>query len=297
MTAAPLRSMLFVPGDSEKKFAKAHDVGADALILDLEDSVSPAKKPGARETVLAMLAQRRAAGPELWVRINPLDTEFVLDDLAAVVKGRPDGIIAPKTNGPDDVRQLGHYLDALEARDGVDRGSIRIIPVATETARAPFTLGDFAGAGLTRLLGLTWGAEDISTAIGATTNMAPDGRWALTYRTIRSLCLLAAKAAGVQALETVATDFRDEEALRRSSREAQREGFTGRMAIHPAQVAPINESFTPDAGDVDFARRVVDAFAAQPDAGTVGLDGKMLDIPHLKQAQQVLALHDAYSNR
>jgi citrate lyase subunit beta/citryl-CoA lyase len=289
--------MLFVPGDSEKKFAKAHDVGADALILDLEDSVSPAKKPGARETVLAMLAQRRTEGPELWVRINPLDTEFVLDDLAAIVKGRPDGIIAPKTNGPDDVRQLGHYLDALEARDGVDPGSIRIIPVATETARAPFTLGDFADAGLTRLLGLTWGAEDISTAIGATTNMAPDGRWALTYRTIRSLCLLAAKAAGVQALETVATDFRDEEALRRSSREAQREGFTGRMAIHPAQVAPINESFTPDTEDVDFARRVVDAFAAQPDAGTVGLDGKMLDIPHLKQAQQVLALHDAYSNR
>ena len=231
------------------------------------------------------------------MRINPLDTEFVLDDLAAIVKGRPDGIIAPKTNGPDDVRQLGHYLDALEARDGVDPGSIRIIPVATETARAPFTLGDFADAGLTRLLGLTWGAEDISTAIGATTNMAPDGRWALTYRTIRSLCLLAAKAAGVQALETVATDFRDEEALRRSSREAQREGFTGRMAIHPAQVAPINESFTPDTEDVDFARRVVDAFAAQPDAGTVGLDGKMLDIPHLKQAQQVLALHDAYSNR
>ncbi|ANK82526.1 MAG: citrate lyase [Rhizobiales bacterium NRL2] len=297
MTEAPLRSMLFVPGDSEKKFAKAHDVGADALILDLEDSVSPAKKPGARETVLAMLAQRRTEGPELWVRINPLDTEFVLDDLAAIVKGRPDGIIAPKTNGPDDVRQLGHYLDALEARDGVDPGSIRIIPVATETARAPFTLGDFADAGLTRLLGLTWGAEDISTAIGATTNMAPDGRWALTYRTIRSLCLLAAKAAGVQALETVATDFRDEEALRRSSREAQREGFTGRMAIHPAQVAPINESFTPDTEDVDFARRVVDAFAAQPDAGTVGLDGKMLDIPHLKQAQQVLALHDAYSNR
>ena len=297
MTEAPLRSMLFVPGDSEKKFAKAMDVGADALILDLEDSVAPAKKPGARDTVLGMLAQRRPEGPELWVRINPLDTEFVLDDLAAIVKGKPDGIIAPKTNGPADVRQLGHYLDALEVRDGAEPGSIRIIPVATETARAPFTLGDFADAGLTRLLALTWGAEDISTAIGATTNMAPDGRWALTYRTIRSLCLLAAKAAGVQAMETVATDFRDEDALRRSSREAQREGFTGRMAIHPAQVQPINESFTPDAEDVDFARRVVEAFEAQPDAGTVGLDGKMLDIPHLKQAKQVLALHDAYSNR
>lgn len=297
MTEVPLRSMLFVPGDSEKKFAKAMDIGADALILDLEDSVAASRKPGARQTVLDMLGERRPGGPELWVRINPLSTEHALPDLAAVVAGKPDGLICPKTDSPADVRRLSHYLDALEERDGVAAGSIRIIPVATETARAPFTLGDFADAGLTRLLGLTWGAEDISAAIGASTNLGPDGEWALTYRVIRSWCLLAAKAASVQAIETVATDFRDEARLRASTREAQREGFTGRMAIHPAQVGPINECFTPDDADVDYARRVIEAFEANPDTGTVGLDGKMLDMPHLKQAQQVLALHKAYRER
>jgi len=272
-------------------------VGADALILDLEDSVAARHKPAARDIVLGMLARRKPEGPELWVRINPLSTPYALDDLAAVIRGKPDGIIQPKTDGPADVRQLSHYLDAMEVRDGVAPGTIRIVPVATETARAPFTLGEFADAGLTRILGLTWGAEDISAAIGASTNLGPDGQWALTYRTIRSWCLLACKAAGVQAIETIATDFRDEEGLRRTSREAMREGFTGRMAIHPAQVAPINESFTPGEEDVAYARRVVDVFESNPDLGTVGLDGKMLDMPHLKQARKVLALHEAYGKR
>lgn len=290
-----LRSYLFVPADSDKKLGKAADAGADALILDLEDSVAPARKPIAREMALAYLQGAGERRCELWVRMNPL-SEGGLDDLAAIVRGAPDGIMAPKVDGPEDLVRIGHCLDALERRDGV-AGPIRLLPVATETARAPFALGRYAQVPLPRLHGLTWGAEDLSSAIGASTNRDPSGAWALTYRVVRAHCLLAAKACGVEAIETLYADFRDEAGLRADCAEARREGFTGRIAIHPAQVAAINEAFSPSAEEVAHANRVVAAFAASPGIGVVGLDGKMLDIPHLKQAEKVLDRAAAIARR
>ncbi len=288
------RSWLFIPGDSDRKLAKADEAGADALILDLEDSVAPAAKPEARRKVRAFLdarapGSRRAA---LWVRVNPLDAG-ALHDLAAVIGGAPDGIMLPKIDGPADVRRLSHGLDTLEVREGIPAGHVRILPVATETAAAPFGLGGFAQAGLTRLAGITWGAEDLATALGASTNLDASGQWELTFRVVRSLALMAAKAAGVQAIETIHVDFRDRDGLISSCRAAAREGFTGRMAIHPAQVDPINAAFAPSEAEVAFARRVVEAFSGGGVSGTVALDGKMVDIPHLKQAQAVLARHEA----
>jgi len=293
-----IRSFLFIPGDSEKKLGKADGAGADALILDLEDAVSPANKPLARELVPAFLRDRPRPGrtSEIWVRINPLDTDFALLDLSAVVAAAPDGLMLPKANGPEDVLRLSHYLDALESHAGIDLESIKILPVATETAISPFRLGDYARADLRRMLGLTWGAEDLSAAIGASTNLDASGQWAFTYRMVRSLTLLAAHAAGVQAVDTLYVDFRDEEGLRASSRASRAEGFTGRIAIHPAQVAAINESYMPSKDEIEHARRVIAAFAAAPGAGTVGLDGKMIDIPHLKQAQHVLGQSAAYAD-
>jgi citrate lyase subunit beta/citryl-CoA lyase len=290
-----IRSFLFVPGDSERKLAKGQASKADALILDLEDAVAPARKPLARGMVADYLAQASSRSPELWVRINPLD-EGGLDDLAAVVRAAPDGIVVPKTDGPADVLRLSHTLDALERRDAVAT-PIRILPVATETARAPFRLGDYAGTPLPRLYGLTWGAEDLSSAIGASTNKDAAGEWAFTYRMVRSACLLAAKAAGVAAVETLFADFRDQDGLHASCIAAAQEGFTGRIAIHPGQVAVINAAFMPSGAAVAHAQRVIAAFDANPDAGAVGLDGMMLDRPHLSQAQHVLRLHAAYAAR
>jgi citrate lyase subunit beta/citryl-CoA lyase len=291
-----LRSWLFIPGDSEKKLAKADSTGADALIFDLEDSVAPEHKTRGRDLVSALLADRpqEARTSQLWVRINPLDSGMVLDDLVAVVAAAPDGVMLPKCAGPADIAQLSFYLDALEAQAGLADGSIAILPVATETAAAPFTLGEYAKMPAARLAGLTWGAEDLAAALGASTNLDPAGGWALTYRMVRTLTLLGAKAAGVQAVDTLYVDFRDEAGLRASSRASRAEGFTGRLAIHPAQVAAINESYLPDADEVAFAERVVAAFDAAGGAGTVGLDGRMLDIPHLKQARAVLAKAAAY---
>ncbi|WP_174300932.1 CoA ester lyase [Caulobacter sp. S45] len=285
-----LRSWLFVPGDSERKLGKADASGADVLILDLEDSVAAKAKPAARALVAGFLdAHSRPRPSQLWVRINPLDSGLALEDLIAIVPGRPDGVMIPKAGGPADVERLSHYLDALEAQHGVKAGAIRIVPVATETPAAPFQLGDYAKATLPRLAGLTWGAEDLATALGASTNLDETGRWALTFRMVRSLTLLGARAARVQAIDTLYVDFRDEEGLRTSCQAARAEGFTGRLAIHPAQVAVINAAFRPSADEIDFARQVVAAFDAHPSAGTVSLDGRMLDIPHLKQARQVLA--------
>ena len=293
----PLRSMLFIPGDSEKKLAKVAECGADAVILDLEDAVAPENKAKARALVADFLKQtpRGKRPTQYWVRVNPFDTGLTLDDLAAIGPGAPDGIFQPKTDGPEDVRRLSHYLDMIEAANGIEPGSIRILPVATETPKAPFTLGDFASAGLERLSGLTWGAEDLSTAVGASTNLDETGQWAFTYKMVRSLCLVAAHASGVQALDTLYVNFRDDEGLRASCRAARAEGFTGRIAIHPAQVAGIHESFTPSKEEIDHAQRILDAFAANPGAGTVGLDGKMIDIPHKKQAERVLAQAQAFA--
>ena len=291
-----LRSMLFVPGDSEKKLAKGAESGADALILDLEDAVAPARKPLAREMVRAYLDAHRTGHPaQLWVRMNPLG-EGGVEDLAAVVRAGPAGILVPKSNGPLDLVRIGHMLDALESRDGVER-PVGLMTVATETAVAPFRLAHYADHDLPRLRGLTWGAEDLSSALGASTNRGPDGEWAFTYRMVRSAVLLAAKASGVQAIETLYSDFRDEAGLSASCAAAMREGFTGRIAIHPAQVGPINEAFMPSEADVAHACRVIAAFAADPDAGTIGLDGIMLDRPHLNQARQVVAMREAYAGR
>jgi citrate lyase subunit beta/citryl-CoA lyase len=291
----PIRSFLFIPGDSEKKLAKVDGIAADAFILDLEDAVAAARKPAARAMLPTFIADRPRAGrtSQLWVRVNPLDTPWTLEDLAAIVPAAPDGIMLPKVNGPQDVAQVSHYLSALEVASGIEPGSIAILPVATETAIAPFHLGDYAGAKLDRLYGLTWGAEDLSSAIGASGNTDAHGEWTHTYKMVRSLCLLGAHAAGGEAVDTLYVDFRDPDGLRASCRAARAEGFSGRVAIHPAQVDIINESFSPSPEEVDFARQVADLFAANPDAGTLALDGKMLDIPHLKQAQRTLAMHEA----
>ncbi|MGV9711012.1 HpcH/HpaI aldolase/citrate lyase family protein [Gordonia sp. NPDC003424] len=290
--SAPIRSFLFVPGDSEKKLSKVADSTADAVILDLEDAVSSSRKPVARQMVSEFIgAYGGAAGPQLWVRINPIDTEHALADLAAVTVAGLAGVMIPKIDGPADVLRVHHYLEALESAHDVEAGSIRLLPVATETAAAPFHLGEFADASISRLYGLTWGAEDLSAALGASTNLGEDGRWANTYQLVRSLMLMGARAANVEAVETLYVDIRDDVGLAESSRRARAEGFSGRIAIHPGQVDTINAAFTPTSDEVEYALRVVEAFSA--DVGTVALDGRMLDLPHLKQAQRVLALAGA----
>ncbi len=285
-----IRSWLFVPADSERKLARAENAGADALILDLEDSVAAQAKPEARRLAAGFLAAhpRDSRTTELWVRINPL-RELALTDLAAVLHADPHGIVLPKAEGPADIERLGHFLDALEVREGLAFGSVRILAVATETAAATLLLPQFAQARLPRLAGLTWGAEDLATALGASTNRDATGAFAQTFLWARAAALLAARAAGVQAIETLHADFRDTEGLATSSRIAAAEGFTGRLAIHPNQVATINAAFQPSEAELDFARRVVAAFEAAPGAGVIGMDGRMLDVPHLKQARAVLA--------
>lgn len=291
----PLRSILFVPGDSDKKMEKTVDSAADALVFDLEDSVAEGRKPLARDMVAAHLKSGKTRkGMELWVRINPLTGPHALDDLAAVVRATPQGIMLPKCEGPEDLRRLSDYLDVLETRDRVARGTIEIIAVATETAAATFALGRYRKSDLPRLYGLTWGAEDLSADVGASTNKDADGRLSLTYRMARSNMLLGAKAAGVQALETAYPDFRNIAALSETLNGARREGFSGGLAIHPAQIEPMNTAFSPSAEDIALAERVVAAFAADPEVGTIGIDGRMYDRPHLVQAQKVLALRDAW---
>ncbi len=282
-----MRSFLFVPGDSERKLVKGAASGADALVLDLEDSVPADRIEIARGMVREYLeAPRDRQSTRLWVRINPLSTEKALPDLAAIVRGAPDGILLPKVTGPADLTLLDSYLTALEVREGVERGSIKVLLVATETAPAVFNLGKFGGL-TPRLWGMTWGAEDLSAALGASTNRDESGELEFTYRVARSFCLLGAVAAEVEPIDTVFTNFKDIDGLIRESQAARRAGFTGKIAIHPDQVEPINRSFTATAQEVEYARRVVEAFASG--AGTVGLDGKMLDMPHLKQARRILA--------
>lgn len=286
--SAPLRSMLFVPGDNERKLAKGGDSRADALILDLEDAVAPTRTPIARDMVLAYLQAHRDRGRQkLWVRINPLSTPAALLDLA-VVAGAPDGILLPKVDGPADIVRLAHCLDALEIRDGVAPGSIRIMPVATETAPSLFRLGDYAGSSA-RLHGLTWGAEDIAAALGASANRRPDGEYDTVFALAKALCLAGAVAAGVQPVDTIWADYKDDAGLRNEAAQSRRSGYTGKIAIHPGQVDSINAAFSPTPQELDWSRRVVALFAENPGLGTVGLDGKMLDMPHLKQAQRVLA--------
>lgn len=283
-----LTSFLFVPADSEKKFEKARGCGADALILDLEDSVAPQKKAAARANVAGWI--RASDSPRdwsFWVRVNPFDTGLTAEDLKAVIRPGLDGIILPKAAGGQDVTELAAMIDPLEAAAGMAEGSVRIIVVATETAAAMFNLASYAPAH-PRLAALTWGAEDLAAVVGATANKDGDGNWTPPYQMARSLCLFAAANAGVAAIETLFADFRDPKGLAASCRAARRDGFTGRLAIHPAQVEGINRAFAPSDQDLALARRIVAAFTENPGLGTIGIDGKMYDIPHLKQARRVL---------
>jgi citrate lyase subunit beta/citryl-CoA lyase len=282
-----LRSLLFVPADSDRKFVKANTCGADALILDLEDSVAPGRKAFARDAVKNLLGASKYNWQFL-VRINPLGTGLTLEDLAAVVRPGLDGILIPKVNGAQDVELISHYVDVLEVAAGLTPGHVKLLTVATETAAAMVGLASYT-APSKRHVAMTWGAEDLSAALGALTNKEPDGSWTFPYQVARAQCLFAAGAADVMALETLYADFRDHKGHAESCRIARRDGFVGRIAIHPDQIATINECFTPSDADLAHARRVVAAFAAQPDVGTIGIDGKMYDIPHLTAAKRTLA--------
>ena len=282
-----MRSLLFVPADSERKLARARQSGADALILDLEDSVVPANRPTARAQARAFLAEAGDAGFRRYVRINPPASGAALDDLAAVLPGRPHGVLLPKCL-PEDVRTLDHYLTAFEAAFGLTPGAVRIIAIATETPAAIFALGRYAGVS-PRLEGITWGAEDLAACLGGS-NRKFDGSYDDAYRLARALCLLAAADAGVMPIDTIYTDFKDEAGLAAESAAARRSGFVAKMAIHPAQLAVINDAFSATAEEREWARKVVAIFAANPDAGTVALDGKMVDKPHLTSARRLLGL-------
>jgi citrate lyase subunit beta/citryl-CoA lyase len=282
-----LRSLLFVPADSERKFEKASNIGADALILDLEDAVAPPRKALAREMVRNLLD----GPPRVWaltVRINPLGSGLTLGDLAAIVRPGLDGILIPKVNGMQDIELISSYVDVLEVANGVTPGHVKLLVVATETPAAMIRFAGYATPN-PRLIAMTWGAEDLGAALGALNNKEADGSWTFPYQVARAQCLFAAGAAGVIALDTLYGDFRDQQGLAQSCRIARRDGFVGRIAIHPDQVATINECFTPSEADLAHARRVVAAFAAQPDAGTLGIDGKMYDMPHLIAAKRALA--------
>ncbi len=285
------RSLLFVPADSERKLAKGLGSPADVLILDLEDAVAPSKKEGARHTAAEFISAHAASlTTRLFVRINPFDSGLSMGDLAAVVLPGLAGIMLPKINSAADLVRLGHCLDALEARAGIAPGSIAMLPVATETAQAMLNMNSFASLSpIARLAAVTWGAEDLSTAIGALSNRDEDGRYSPLYDLAASMCLCAAAAVGVPAIDTVHVDFRDAAGLKAACAVSRRRGFKGRMAIHPDQVAPINDAYTPSAADLAHAQRIVDAFAAAPDAGALSIDGAMVDMPHLIQARRTLA--------
>jgi citrate lyase subunit beta/citryl-CoA lyase len=282
-----MRSMLFVPGDRPERFAKAATSGADAVILDLEDAVTAERRPDARAAIVQWLATADRAVP-LWVRINPVDSPDALADLAAVIVGRPDGVVLPKARDGSDVHRVHHWLESLEARCGFPPGSIRLMPLITESAGALLKAATFTALPA-RVAGLTWGAEDLAADVGAARNRTPDGEYELTYALARSFCLLAAAAAGVPAYDTVDTEFRDAAAVERRARDSRRQGFTGKLAIHPAQVAPIHAAFDPTAEEIDWAERVLAAFRAAPGVGAIAFEGGMLDKPHVRQAERILA--------
>ena len=286
------RSWLFVPGDSERKLAKAASTGADAIIVDLEDAVAADARPAARILTGEWLAAHRPQAAqrrmERWVRINPLDTPYWRDDIVAAMRGAPDGIVLPKASGPQQLRQLAAEIYELEQRNGVISGSTRIVPLVSETAAAALTVPEYVGLSLPRLAGLMWGAEDLSAALGASRKYGDDGHWTDAFRMVRATVLLTAHARGVAAIDTLHADFRDEAGLIRMARAARTDGFSGMLAIHPGQVPVINAAFTPNEEELAGARAIVAAFAANPGAGVVSLDGHMLDQPHLVLAQRML---------
>jgi len=288
MTITPLaaRSLLFAPGDSPRKLEKAGLSAADLVIIDLEDAVAESAKPDARKAVAGHLKTTHRRQPH-WVRINPLDTPHALSDLAAVVPARPDGLVLPKATRAD-AERLDNYLSALETVAGIPLGRIPVLVLATETAAGVFDVGNYAGC--PRLAALSWGAEDSATALGATSNRDDNGDYDFPYQMFRALCLTGAAAASVSAIETIHGDFRDAQGLEEMARRARRAGFRGMLAIHPDQVPVINAAFTPSPEEIAHAEKVLAAFDANPGAGTVGLDGAMLDMPHLKRAQALLAM-------
>lgn len=285
-----MRSLLFVPGDSAHKLARALESGADALIIDLEDSVAPDAKAEARATAAAFIDEARRFDDrlQLWVRINPFDTGLSDEDLAAVVAAEPHGVMLPKCTGGRDVTDLDNRLAVEEAKAGIDDGTLGIIVIGTETAASIFGLGTYAGAS-PRLRGIAWGAEDLSTSIGAEMNRFPDLSYTPPFRLARELSVFAAAAAGAAAVDTVFTAYKDQDGLRREAEAARRDGFSAKLAIHPAQVATINAVFTPTEEAIARARAVVAAFEEKPGVGVIGLDGEMLDRPHLTRALNLLA--------
>lgn len=287
MIAGP-RSWLFVPADSDRKIAKALASEADAVIFDLEDSVAEANRPEARERVVATLRGAEPSAQQRWVRINPLAGGAAEADLAVIVAGRPHGVVLPKAESGEDVRLLARLLEIHEGSARVEPG-IRVAAIVTETPVSLFRLDSYGG--LThRLSAMTWGAEDLSSALGAASKLDANGELAFTYRLARSLTLASAVAAGVQPVDGLWGDFRDPEGLRADAEAGRREGFTGKLAIHPDQVPVINAAFTPGEEEIEQARRIVALFEANPGAGTLGMDGRMLDRPHLVQAQRVIAM-------
>lgn len=289
-----VRSWLFVPGDSEKKLSKVAASGADVVIVDLEDSVTHDNKPRAREMAREWLGAHRQQVTERrmgrWVRINALDSRMWRDDLLAVLPGAPDGIMLPKSAGPESVQQLGAELYELEQRSGVPANSTKILPLVSETAAAAITIPGYLGAPLPRLAGLTWGAEDLSAAIGASRKRDKDGQWTDAFRFARTQTLLTAHARGIMAIDTLHADFADEKGLKRVAEESRADGFAGMLAIHPAQVPIINAAFTPSEEELAEARAIVAAFSANPSAGALQIDRRMIDRPHLKLAQRLLGI-------
>ena len=282
------RSWLFAPGDSERKMAKAAEGEADIVIFDLEDAVAEEAKPAAREGIRAfLLSHSEVARARLWVRVNPLDGPHTADDLAAIMAGRPGGIMLPKSRGRHDVEELDRLMTPLEVELGIAPGSTPVIALVTEVAAAMFTTGDYAGA--PRLAAMTWGAEDLADSIGALSNRGEDGEYTFTYELARSLTLLGAAAAGVPGIETIDGDFRNLEGLKKRAERVRRDGYRGMLAIHPAQVPVINAAFSPSDEEVAEAREIVALFEANPGAGTIGHNGRMLDRPHLSRARQLLA--------
>jgi len=283
-----MRSWLFVPGDSDRKLGNVASCGADAVIVDLEDSVAPPAKPAARMLAKSWLQAQTGAGFARWVRINPLDTPLWREDLAAVMPARPDGIMVPKAAGPEQLQSLAAELYEIEQRNGIVPGSTRILPLVSETPAAALGIAAYAGAPLPRLAGLTWGAEDLSAAIGASRKRDAGGGWTDTFRLVRAQVLLTAHARGVWAIDTLHAEFRDLEGLEKIAGDSYADGFAGMLAIHPSQVPVINQAFTPGEAEIAEARAIVGAFSANPGAGALSLDGRMIDQPHLEQARRLL---------
>ena len=292
-----LRSWLFVPGDSERKLMKAATCGAHAVVVDLEDSVAPEGKATARMQAARWLSAHRqqvlaGQATSRWVRINPLDSHHWREDLAVVLAGRPDGLLVPKARGPEQLRMLTAELYELEQRNGIMPNATRLIPMVGETAASALTIPAYASEEMPRLAGMTWGAQDLAVAIGATRmhEMAGKARgdWTETFRLVRSQTLLAAHARGGMALETPFADFTDEKGLKAMAEAARADGFTGMLAIYPAQVPVINQAFAPSEKEAAEARRIVELFAANPGAGALQMDGRMVEQPHLQQARRVL---------